>query len=742
MRTAILIGDSIRMGYEPCVREALEGTADVTGPAENGGTSANVLAHLDEWALSRGADVVHVNCGLHDIKRERGGTGTATPLDEYRANMRRVVPSQVGLYTAAGLLRLASDPFRNREPNWADRTEAILERAEDILDSQVRQRDDRTATTVVTAELPSTANEDHVECPCCGGTFEGFGQYGLTPRKNARCPDCGAKERHRLLWLYLKNRTNLFADKLKVLHFAPEQSFGKTLAAQPNLEYVSADLSSGRAMVKADITGTPFPSNAFDVVLCSHVLEHVPDDGAAMREVYRMLKPGGWAILQIPIDLNREKTYEDERITSPEERERAFGQHDHVRVYGRDYKRRLQNAGFEVRVDHYARDLGAYMTNRYGLKKRTGIYVCVKPKSRQAKPLRVPVTDPYGITRDATLQLREEALDPNEVQQRISGLLPNWMREQGPVTLNAIRVARHKPGRRCLIEYNFEQQRTEKPNSTVTLIGKVRAKGLDQSTYETVKSLQWAGFDNESEDGISVPTPIGLLPDWNMWVRRKVPGVTATRLLAEPEGVTLARRIAEAVNKLHNAGVRSHRRHTMDDELAILHHRLPKVSKERPQLADRIEAVLDACDQLGADTSEPHECWIHRDLYADQILVDGRRLYLLDFDQYCQGDPALDIGNFRAHIIEQSLRMLGRADALADREAALQERYLQLADDVDEASIEAYTTLTLVRHIYLSTQYPKRRHVTGALLELCEQRLGLVERRVSDDSRYSMMAMT
>jgi SAM-dependent methyltransferase len=217
---------------------------------------------------------------------------------------------------------------------------------------------------------------DAVECPCCGGRFREFMPHRGSP--NVICPRCGAHERHRALLLYLQDRTSIFTERLSVLHLAPEEVFQKKLRAQPNLEYVSADLESPLAMVQLDITDIPYPDGSFDVILCSHVLEHVPDDRTAMRELVRVLKPDGWALLLVPVDFSRAETYEDSTITSPEERERAFWQADHVRLYGLDFPERLREAGFSVIVDPYVRELDPATIQRYGLV-REYVYVGRKP---------------------------------------------------------------------------------------------------------------------------------------------------------------------------------------------------------------------------------------------------------------------------------------------------------------------------------------------------------------------------
>lgn len=181
------------------------------------------------------------------------------------------------------------------------------------------------------------------------------------------------------MWLYLNNKTNLFCDNLNVLHFGPEFIFQKQFRKMPNLNYTSADLDSPPGMIKMDITNITFEDCSFDVILCSHVLEHVVEDLKAMKELFRVLKPAGWGILQVPIEKNREKTYEDPAIVSPKERALAFGQNDHVRIYGRDYKNRLESAGFSVNIDSYTKGLSPETIKTYVLDESEDIYLCTKP---------------------------------------------------------------------------------------------------------------------------------------------------------------------------------------------------------------------------------------------------------------------------------------------------------------------------------------------------------------------------
>lgn len=215
--------------------------------------------------------------------------------------------------------------------------------------------------------------------PIDGKSFRTFLPYGYgKQRSNVLSPSTLSLERHRLLWLYLKRETDFFSERLKVLHFAPEQAFYSRFRKQPNLDYTTTDLNSPLADVKADICRLPFKDEEYDVILCNHVLEHIPDDTAAMKELFRILRPGGMAILQIPQDLNREITYEDNSITDKDERARIFGQYDHVRIYGRDYFDKLRKIGFNVEEVDYTKQLTKAEVEKYCLAEGEIIPVCHK----------------------------------------------------------------------------------------------------------------------------------------------------------------------------------------------------------------------------------------------------------------------------------------------------------------------------------------------------------------------------
>ncbi len=186
-------------------------------------------------------------------------------------------------------------------------------------------------------------------CPVCESSISRFLPHYDSARPEARCPICRSLERHRLDWLYFQNMTDLFTEQPKhFLHVAPEQMFEKKFRSLHALSYTSVDLKERAADVRGDLSHLPFQEKTFDSIYCSHVLEHVPDDRQAMHELYNVLKPSGWAVIQVPI--TAQKTLEDSSVTDPLLRAKLFGQHDHLRRYGFDFKERLEAAGFQVNV--------------------------------------------------------------------------------------------------------------------------------------------------------------------------------------------------------------------------------------------------------------------------------------------------------------------------------------------------------------------------------------------------------
>lgn len=207
-----------------------------------------------------------------------------------------------------------------------------------------------------------------VECPCCGDRFRRFAPFNGTA--NRSCWSCGALERHRQIALLLQQRPELLRPAARVLHIAPEPTLRRLVEASEPAQYVTADLEAPGVDLHFDLTAAPLPDDSFDVILCNHVLEHIPDDLAAMREIRRMLAPGGWALLMTPIVVDQ--TIEDVTLTDPEERLRRFGQEDHVRRYGWDYLERLRRAGLSVEVIRMETELPQDAVRRYQLRNVEG----------------------------------------------------------------------------------------------------------------------------------------------------------------------------------------------------------------------------------------------------------------------------------------------------------------------------------------------------------------------------------
>lgn len=216
-----------------------------------------------------------------------------------------------------------------------------------------------------------------LHCPVCGGRFRKFFPFGLGRRRNAQCPGCGSLERHRFLWLVLRDDYGLLRRQVRLLHVAPEPCIRDALAANPALGYVSADMFDPAALLTADLTALPFRDGEFDAVICSHVLEHIGDDKAAMAELYRILSPGGRAAVMVPIDRKRAETYEDPSIDTAAGRAAAFGHPYHVRICGADYAGRLSDAGFIVDSVSSTR-LSPHNRRRWRINK-TVVFDCRKP---------------------------------------------------------------------------------------------------------------------------------------------------------------------------------------------------------------------------------------------------------------------------------------------------------------------------------------------------------------------------
>ena len=225
-------------------------------------------------------------------------------------------------------------------------------------------------------------------CPICGrrSVFRQF-RIPTVLKEKEICGSCGAFARHRLLYLFLQERTDLFTKAYRVIEFSPTAGLAKALRAKPNLRYVTSEYGPG-ADLDQDLTNLKLPDGSFDVAICFHVLEHIPDDRKAMRELYRILEPGGWAVVQVPLR-SQPDTLEDPAFDTPRERLEHYRQEDHVRYYGaEDFADRLTQAGFQVQVvqiEEFARSLGAEKVREYALRLDQKIYLLRKREAR-ARP--------------------------------------------------------------------------------------------------------------------------------------------------------------------------------------------------------------------------------------------------------------------------------------------------------------------------------------------------------------------
>jgi hypothetical protein len=300
--------------------------------------------------------------------------------------------------------------------------------------------------------------------------------------------------------------------------------------------------------------------------------------------------------------------------------------------------------------------------------------------------------------------------------------LPRLAGEGGRVEVRAIRVMRHKPAKRCVIEYDVRVERPGREREKATLIGKIRARRYGSEGFRLQDAFWNAGFRKRCADQIAVPEPVGVVPEFRMWLQRRVRGVTVGALMAGPDGVALARRVAAAIRKVHHAGVPATRHHAMADELRILHECLPRVSALRPEFAARIARLLAACDRLAAGVPVPHPCGIHRDFYPAQVIVDGARLWLLDFDLYVRAIPGWTRGI--------SSRTSRRKSAPARRCGGVAWSGVRprgalcrtgRADGASGGASLHHVDAGAAR--VLEHAVPQRSAFTGALLNLCEQRL-------------------
>lgn len=371
---------------------------------------------------------------------------------------------------------------------------------------------------------------------------------------------------------------------------------------------------------------------------------------------------------------------------------------------------------FRHRRQDWVQQIGRMVERVHELARGSGVVTrrCTRRSTRETS-----VAAAEGLLTDSKFSFLQPLLGPTRAPRVVEIVLPGDT-AGAMYSMSNPRVRRHKVGRRCLIECQLKKV----GQASFPALGKVRAKGLDWHGYAIQRRLYQAGFDDSSDDGISVPTPVGVVPAYQMWFQREIPSRAPWEFFDdELRGPEVARRLAAALYKLHSRPVETSRKHTIQDELAILQERLADVEKSRPELSAQVSLIATRCLEIAELACSGGETSIHRDFYHDQALVQAKRIYLVDHDLYCRGDPLLDVGNFVAHVTELALRTHNNAKGYEHIEQAFVDQYAELLGREIETSVAAYAVLSLARLIHISTRIAARAEYTPELVKLCLDRL-------------------
>ena len=318
--------------------------------------------------------------------------------------------------------------------------------------------------------------------------------------------------------------------------------------------------------------------------------------------------------------------------------------------------------------------------------------------------------DPERALADPLLPTLAAALDPVRAGRAFARDCPALA--HGP-PIGSIRVIRHRPGRRCLVRYGFA-------DGTPAVLGKLTAKGVHKRSLAVQTRLHATGFTAAAGDGIAVPEPLGPVPTLGLWLQREVAGRPLQAMLGESAAVRACSLAAQALAKLHRLPPGDAPVWTPADELGVLDARLAALETTRPDLGRRVRALRDRCRATAESLAATSRAGIHRDFYPEQLLVDGEHLNLVDLDLYSRGDPALDAGNFIAHLIEAAIRNCGDARGHAPLFRTFGDRFLAESPATPAAAVATYTLLSLARLAQISTTIPDRRDATEPILACCE----------------------
>ncbi|HVS30094.1 MAG TPA: phosphotransferase [Thermoanaerobaculia bacterium] len=337
-------------------------------------------------------------------------------------------------------------------------------------------------------------------------------------------------------------------------------------------------------------------------------------------------------------------------------------------------------------------------------------------KSLKPSPTRnrVVVRDDKNAAADPAMPMIAAALDPTVIGEHFSSILGSRKRWQ----LQEIRVTRYKTGNRCVIEYGLEVD-----GKPARFLGRIRANAFHRRAWRVNNELWRNGFGAAA--GVFVPQPVAAIKRLHLWLQRKVTGTEATVALPAREWRDAAARSAAAAAAMHRSAIALPHRHTVDDELAILSERFGRLAAMKPEISGRLERILSACVSVARTLDGAEHTVIHRDYYPDHLLFENDHTWLLDLDLATIGDPALDVGNFIAHLTEHALRHFGDPDVLIDREEAIADAYCRAIPSVTRDRIDAWAALSLARHVQLCTIVSGRAHLLPRMLDVAESRLSV-----------------
>ena len=318
-----------------------------------------------------------------------------------------------------------------------------------------------------------------------------------------------------------------------------------------------------------------------------------------------------------------------------------------------------------------------------------------------------------ALKNDASLAFLASALVPESAESVFKQNVSAIEEKFGDYQVQDVIVKRHKEGRRCLIEYKLLTDLGEH-----SILGKVSAKRLDTKTFDAQKALhEDHGFGYGAADQISVPQTIGYFKPWKMWFQQTEDVIHGIKPLKQNTLGKFTDNIAAAMVKLHTSGFKPAREHRLADELRILRNRLSQVKTEFPAESERIADVISHCFAIADTIDDSRLDTIHRDFYHDQIMFSDQRTVLVDLDLLALGHPALDVGNFLAHLSEYGIRYFDDAQYWQREEDMIVDRYLSAMRDITKQEIAAFKALSLARHIHTSWSRTSRRRITSKIID-------------------------